>query len=851
MNIAFISLSHYPALTFCAGLLILVLFAWYFATDSDVRRRYLGTALTLCVLVTCIFSFLPERVAITEAKDGSVVPEISASNPRESKKPLKTQYKQQINLGLDLQGGTSFLIRLVKEEGRDTSKEVLDQAVEVIRKRVDAYGIGEPVITPQGKDRILVQIPGLDAEKIAEAREQLRKVAKLEFRLVHRDSDQLVRAIEAGQAPIPPGYRLETEEISRDGQQTQSKLLVENKVSIEGKHVKSGRPMYGQKGLEVSLQFTSEGGNIFGKLTSENVGRRFAIILDGKSQSAPVINEPIWGGSASISGHFTEKEAQNLASVLENPLAVPVEIEEERSASSTLGEDSIRSGIWAGIGGLILVLIVVALYYRLAGLIAILALVVNVAILLGIMGMFHFVLTLPGIAGIILTIGLAVDANVLIYERLREELTAGKSLPAAIQGAYSKAFTVIFDANATTLITAGVIFWYAAGPVKGFAVTLIVGVIASVFTAMIVGRNCFDWSIAKLGLKKVKMHHLISDKMNIDFLGNRRLWISISLTVIFISIVTFTYRGEKNFENRPDMPSWLGRRIECCANNFGIDFKGGDLLMLSTKANVSEGSVREQLKKIGITEPVIQKEHDAKGNDYITIRSEAGKAEMIQTHLISAMSDAGFKVYKIDHVGTLVGGELARNSAIALGLGILGILIYVTVRFELSFAVGAVVALLHDVIITVGVFSMIGAFTGRELSLVMVGAILTIAGYSINDTIVVYDRIREGLHSGRKGTIQDIMNASINETLSRTLITSTLTLLSVAALFFFGGATLNDFALAILIGVVVGTYSSIFIASPIVLWWSRGTGENLAREGKKRGGSPVMPGRLPELDFGP
>jgi SecD/SecF fusion protein len=804
-----------PTQTFFAGLLTLILFFWYFATDFASRRRLLGTILTLVILAISIQAIWPVKV-VKQTEKSPAVPEIG--NPAKAASPAQPvayEYKQKINLGLDLKGGTSFLIRLKKEEGLAPSKEVLDQAVEVIRKRVDQFGVSEPVITPEGADRILVQIPGLDAEKIAEAREQLRKVAKLEFRLVHPQSDQLIAAIESGQAPIPPGYRIETEESTRDGEKVESKLLVKTKIDIEGKYVKSGRPVYDQQGYGVALQFTKEGADLFGKLTAAHVGERFAILLDGKIQSAPVIRDAIWGGNASITGRFTQKEAQNLASVLENPLAVPVVIEEERSASSTLGEDSIRSGIYAGIGGLLAVLVVVALYYRLAGLFAIIALVVNVAILLGIMGMFNFVLTLPGIAGIILTIGLAVDANVLIFERLREELALGKSFPAAIQGAYSKAFTVIFDANATTLITAGILFWYAAGPVKGFSITLIVGVIASVFTAMIVGRNCFDWGIAKFGLKGVKMHHLISDKMQIDFMGKRRLWIGISLAVIAISIASFAIRGEKNF---------------------GIDFKGGDLLMLQANANVTEHQVRAELAKIGLNDAIIQKEHEAGGGDYIAIRSATDTAEKIKTHLVQTMPEAGFKEHKRDHVGTLVGGELARNSAIALGLGILGILVYVTARFELSFAVGAVVAVLHDVIITVGVFSL----CQRELSLVMVGAILTIAGYSINDTIVVYDRIREGLHSGRKGTIQSIMNASINETLSRTLLTSGLTALSVGALFFFGGATLKDFALAILIGIVVGTYSSIFIASPIVLWWSRGTGSNLVKEVKKQGDSPAV-----------
>lgn len=804
-----------PTLTFLAGLLTLILFFWYFATDIASRRRILGTALTLLILAISIQAIWPIKV-IKKTVASPSVPEISdASKAASPAVPVQYEYKQKINLGLDLKGGTSFLIRLKKEEGLAPTKEVLDQAVEVIRKRVDQFGVSEPVITPEGQDRILVQIPGLDAEKIAEAREQLRKVAKLEFRLVHPQSDQLVEAIEKGDAPIPPGYRIETEESTRDGEKVESKLLVKTKVDIEGKYVKSGRPMYDQQGYGVSIQFTKEGADLFGNLTAHHVGERFAILLDGKIQSAPVIRDAIWGGSASITGHFTQKEAQNLASVLENPLAVPVVIEEERSASSTLGEDSIRSGVYAGLGGLALVLVVVALYYRLAGLFAIIALLVNVCILLGIMGMFNFVLTLPGIAGIILTIGLAVDANVLIFERLREELASGKSFPAAIQGAYAKAFTVIADANITTLITAGILFWYAAGPVKGFSITLIVGVIASVFTAMIVGRNCFDWGIAVFGLKGVKMHHLISDKMGINFLGKRHLWVGISVAVIIVSVVSFAIRGEKNF---------------------GIDFKGGDLLMLQANSNVTEHQVRSELAKIGQSDAVIQKEHEAGGGDYIAIRSATDTAEKIKTHLLKAMPEAGFKEHKRDHVGTLVGGELARNSAIAMGLGILGILIYVTARFELSFAVGAIVAVLHDVIITVGVFSL----CHRELSLVMVGAILTIAGYSINDTIVVYDRIREGLHSGRKGTIQDIMNASINETLSRTLLTSGTTLLSVLALFFFGGATLKDFALAILIGIVVGTYSSIFIASPIVLWWSRGTGSNLIKEVKGQGDAPTV-----------
>ena len=458
-------------------------------------------------------------------------------------------------------------------------------------------------------------------------------------------------------------------------------------------------------------------------------------------------------------------------------------------------------------------LVFVAIYYRFAGLVAIVGLLVNIILLFGAMSMFNFVLTLPGIAGIILTIGLAVDANVLIYERLREELASGKSLGAAVDAAYDKAFSVIFDANATTLITAAILFWKASGPVKGFAVTLVVGIIASVFSAMIVTRTVFSWALSAGMVKKVTMLHLISGK-NFDFLGKRFLWIGISLTVIAISIAGFVLRGERNF---------------------GIDFKGGDLLMLAAKQSVNETEVRTKIDELKLgEEPTVQKLR-AVDKEFISIRSASGTSEQIVEQLQHTMPEAGFTVEQRDHVGSLVGGEMARTSIWALALGVIGILFYVTLRFEFSFALGAIVALLHDVIITVGLF----AIFGRELSLIMVGAILTIAGYSINDTIVVYDRIREGLRSGRKGTIQQIMNASINETLSRTLLTSGCTLLSVAALFFFGGPVLHDFAFAILIGIVVGTYSSIFIAAPIVLWWSGHKGESLSSEVKRAQAAPA------------
>jgi SecD/SecF fusion protein len=755
-----------PAITFFLGLFLLVLFGWYFATDLGLRKRLLATTLMVLLVAFSIAEIWPPQ--------------------------------KKIALGLDIQGGTSFLIRLMGGD-KEVNKGMLDQAVEVIRKRVDYFGGGEPVITPVGTDRILVQIPGLDTAKIQEARDQLSRVAKLEFRLVYPDSGERLAKIDKGQEVIPPDYRIEVYKPHAEEGQTprEERLLVKKKADLGGNRVSESHAYYGNEGWTVQLKFDGEGAKQFGKITEEYKGHRFAIVLDGVLQSAPVIRDAIYGGDAVITGKFSEKEARGLSSVLENPLQVPVSIEEERSVSPTLGMDSIRASVNAGLMGLAITLICVIAYYRLAGLIAGLSLIINLILLMGALTMFRFVLTLPGIAGIILTIGLSVDASVLIYERLREELELGKTLKVAVQTAYDKAFSSIFDANVTTLITAAILFWKASGPVKGFAISLTLGILASLFTALIVGRNAFGWLVDTGRVQKIKMMHLISSK-NINFLGKGFLACMLSLALLIAGGTAFYIRGDRNF---------------------GVDFRGGDLVTLSTLENVSIHDVRESLKPLNLEDALIQQSKQGDKN-YITVRSPLNTSDKIEKQVIQSLPSAAFKVERSERVGALVGGELAKNSLIALGLGILGILIFVTLRFELSFAVGAIVALLHDVLMTVGVFSLLG----RELTLTMVGAVLTIAGYSINDTIVVYDRIREGLASGRRGTIEQIMNESINQTLSRTLLTSTVTLIPILCLFFFGGAVLRDFSLAIIVGVVVGTYSSIFIASPIVLWWSRARG---------------------------
>jgi SecD/SecF fusion protein len=756
-----------PAFTFFAGLAMLVLFGWYFATDHGPRKRLLAITLMLLLVVSSIVTIWPPQ--------------------------------KKIALGLDIQGGTSFLIRL-KGGDKEVTKSMLDQAVEVIRKRVDTFGVSEPIISPVANDRILVQIPGLDTAKIQEARDQLSRVAKLEFRLVYPDNGERLREIDQGKQVIPPEYRIETykQQHPAEGEKpVEERLLVKKKADLSGDRVSSAGASYERDGWVVHLRFDSEGAKQFGNITAANVHHRFAIVLDGVIQSAPVIQDAIYGGDAQITGRFTEEEARGLASVLENPLQTPVSIEEERSVSPTLGLDSIRASILAGLVGLAITLVCVAVYYKIPGLVANLALIINLILLVGALTMFHFVLTLPGIAGIILTIGLSVDANVLIFERLREEMALGKSLKVALNTAYEKAFSSIFDANVTTLITAAILFWKASGPVRGFAISLTLGILASLFTALIVGRNCLGWLVDTGRLKRISMLHLISAQ-NINFLGKGFIACMCSLALLLAGAFAFYKRGERNF---------------------GVDFRGGDLITLSAPGKIDIGQVRGALKPIGLADASIQ-ESTQVGRSYITIRTPLNTSDKVEKQVMQTLPSAGFRVEGSERVGALVGGELAKSSLIALGLGILGILIFVTFRFELAFAVGAIVALLHDVLMTVGMFALFG----RELTLTMIGAVLTIAGYSINDTIVVYDRIREGLASGRRGTIEEIMNSSINQTLSRTILTSTVTLIPILCLFFFGGAVLRDFSLAIIIGVIVGTYSSIFIASPIVLWWTRARG---------------------------
>jgi SecD/SecF fusion protein len=716
---------------------------------------------------------------------------------------LQREAAGRIRLGLDLQGGTSFLMEMDTNRlaGLDTNKVAtasdisgaLSQAVEVLRKRVDRFGVAEPLIQPEGKDAILVQLPGLSAAEQEVAMNTLQKAAFLEFRIVHPQSDELIKANQ-----IEPGYELKRrKERTRDGRERIEEVLVKKRVEMKGDSIKSAMVVRGNLGEpEIDFTLNDEGAVLFGEITRANVGHRLAIILDGQLYSAPVIKGPIEIGRGQITGQFDQKEAFELANVLENPLRAPLKLKASHRVDPTLGKDSIRSGIKAAIAGTLAVSLFMLVYYMIAGMVANIALIANIIILLGVMCALGTTFTLPGIAGVVLTVGMAVDANVLIYERIREELGKGKSLRGAIAAGYSRAFGTIFDSHVTTLISSIILYAMGTGPIKGFGATLTWGVLASLFTALVVTRLIFDWLLARGWLKTIRMLHMIRAS-KLDFMKLAKPAFILSWLIILIGIGYGISRGK---------------------SAFGVDFLGGDTTTYKFEQKVPEDQLRSALTKAGIKDPRIQYQRPLGGGaETLRVDSATGTAVKVKETL-AGFPAAKFGFMSEDHIGATVGEEIRRSAIIASLLSLFGILVYVAFRYEFSFAVGAVLAVIHDVLMTIGCYCL----AGREFNATTVAAILTIIGFSTNDTIVIFDRIREDLKLGIRGTFKEVMNQALNQTLSRTLITSGTVFLATLSLYVFGGGAINDFAFTFLVGIITGTYSSIYIASALVLWWHKG-----------------------------
>jgi SecD/SecF fusion protein len=713
-------------------------------------------------------------------------------------------------------GSLIYTLSLKPEELKRLQEQTLNQSLEVLRNRIDQFGVTEPVIVRQGASQIVVQLPGIQDPQ--RAMDLIGKTAQLEFKLVDDQAavnlqDLIDKALKDGR--LKPGYNREDlnraladkipadaevyieKSIDRETNRLTSKpLLLKKKVLLTGDAIKHAAVRIGDYNEPyVSVDFNRRGATEFARITGENVKRRMAIILDGVVRSAPVIQERIGGGKAQITGSYTSEEAHDLAIVLRaGALPATVKIVQNITVGPTLGADSIRKGWVSGIMGTLLVVLFMIFYYRFSGLVANYALVLNVIMLLGALSLLNATLTLPGIAGIILSIGMAVDSNVLIYERMREEFHAGKPIKAGVDGGYDKAFWTIIDSHVTTLITACALFLFGTGPIKGFAVTLSLGVTLNLFTALFGTRVVYDWIILKRWLKKLSFYELFQ-KPNIDFIGFRRF--------AFISSAVFSILGLIAFV-----------QLSRGHGNLGVEFSSGAMVQFSAAQSFTVDEVRSALNKEGWGHAEIQPLEGGKGLMVKVKKSEETVGQMadkIAAILNQSLAKNKFTVASTAEIGASISQDLRNKAIIAIVISMLGIIIYLAWRFEFIFGIGAAVATFHDVLAVLGVFWLLN----KEITLLVVTALLTLAGYSLTDTVVVFDRIRENL-ARKRGKLGEIINLSVNEVLSRTIVTSSTVFLVVIALYFFGGVVLEDFALAMILGVLVGTYSSVFVASPVV-----------------------------------
>jgi len=718
-------------------------------------------------------------------------------------------------------------LTLNPEVAKNYAKEAIDSALKVIRQRVDELGVTQPSVVKQGANRIRVQLPGeRDPERVVR---NIIKPATLEFRLLHDESDELAQTLvdEKGNllpdATVPAGYILLRGEItSRDPDtgvtttQEDVPFLVRDKAGITGKNLVNSWVNYNQVSLEspieVWLEFDRQGARDFRDITTNNVGKRLAVILDNHVYSAPLIKDPIPDGMCYISGNFTMEEGRELSLILKAG-ALPAELkpEEKRAVEATLGTDSIRSSVKALVFGAAIVVVFMILYYASAGLIADFALLLNILLILAVLAMARATLTLSGIGGILLTIGMAVDANVLIYERVREEARGGKPIKAAVSNGFRRAFRVILDSNMTTLIAALVLLQFAEGSVQGFALCMTIGLLANLYTGLTVTHSVTDLWVG------------VRNKINVG-----RLAIFRNTNVKFISLRHAGYVLSGGL-----FLLCLGTLIANKGPNYAVDFSGGVVSDVAFHETTSTSEVRKALTRAGISGERVQKV--AGENEYsVRIKLIDNDLEKTQDTLETSLGDYfganSFTVLGTHSIGNEIGQEFAQIALTAVIIAGICILIYIWFRFQLAFGAASVVALLHDSFITLGLITLLN----REISLTVVSALLMVIGYSINDTIVIFDRIRENMRSVFGKSFREIADMSINQSLSRTFITSGTSLMVILAMYFLGGKGLNDFALTLLIGIIIGTYSSSFVATPLIYEYSKWKGLRTEKEKQER-----------------
>ncbi len=718
---------------------------------------------------------------------------------------LLQQSKGRLQLGLDLKGGVAFTLEVAEELGTSATaqqerEENLAKAIEIIGERINGLGVTEPIIRPVGDNRIEVQLPNVSTKDNPEIVDTVKKPARLDFRRVYPQQ-------------VVPGQVLSIEGEDRQGQAYIQDYYVKRLPEMTGEGVDTAYPVMDEFGrFKINLKFTTEGTEQFADVTEaiaaegQQTGRpgQLAIVLDGKLYSAPSVRERIGGGSAEITGSFSQREAIDLSNVLNNPLAFELIIREQNEVGPSLAADAIASGVKASEIAVVLVAGFMVLIYTVGGVFAVISLAVNLLIVLGVLASLGATITLPGVAGIVLTVGMAVDSNILIFERIREELNTGKSLKAAFLAGHEKVISTILDANITTLITSSLMIIFGTGPVKGFGVTLTIGVFSTVFCALVVTKLLLELFIEGDLIKKFPM--LIKTKApNFDYLKFAKPAFGVSWAIVLVGLGVVLMKGH---------------------DIYGIDFVGGDEVALTYTERQSTADVRAALEGGGIGEANPLYQSDLAGeNESLKVQVPVNEGNKVLPLLQTAFPSAGFEVIGQTTIGPSIGSEIQWNAFMSLGLAIVGIMLYVAFRFEVGFGVGAVVSTIHDILMTVGIFVLFD----RQFTAPMVAAILLIAGYSINDTIVVFDRIREELKTNPDKRLGDVINLAINNVFVRSLLTSATTFLASMALFIWGGGVINDLAFTFLVGVVTGTFSSIFIASPIFYWWHKGDRKHVER----------------------
>ena len=761
-----------PALLFSLGILCLFLFAGYIFSEQDRKKAGYGTLLSILILLSCISAFFPP--------------------------------KDSIRGGIDITGGSSYIIQIHPSADSETGKlkeiseEASEQIISILRKRLNQFGTKDLIIQKQGKNRLILEMPWVSEEERRNVKESISKSAQLELRLIHSNNSDLERkSLSEKKFVSPPGYTLFKYQFAKD--KPSEILFLRNQSIITGSSVRVAEPDPYRKGI-VLIQLDSEGGKKMTQATLPLVsGRdRIAILLDNKVISAPVLQTTPLGAHFQITGMNSSKEAEILATSLLNPLENPLSIEEVREISPRLGKAVVRQGIISSIISLSIIFLFMLWYYRFLGIIACITLLCSLTILFGAMAAFQFTLTLPGIAGIILILGIGIDINVLIYERLREELKDNFSHQ-AFKIAFRKAFSGILDANLTTLIASLILFWKTSENIKGFSVTLILGILATMFSSLLINRTLFIWSEI-LGFHKNIRFRKAPCRNIYSFFSLRKIFFFLSVFLFLGSIITFGIKRE---------------------SSLGIDFTGGKILRWQlNKKIIEEGKIKEVLENLNLESSyLVQTEKSAISGNLLSIRCSLMDEEKIVQKIredfpfLAEKNQNSSYIYPItkQEISPVLGKEFFQKSATSLILVFLAIILYLSLRFQLSFAFGALIALIHDVVVTAGII----AITGTPFSLIHIGAFLTIAGYSINDSIIIFDRAREIERDEKCKSSAEITDKAISYSLSRTMLTSLTTFATTFILWLLGSFDFKNFAFAIMMGVLVGTYSSFFISTPI------------------------------------